>query len=250
MLNLFCVVIGEGSVFSVKIDADEAVDHLKKKIKEEKSQSIHCDADGLQLYLACKDDAWLKNDDAKAVTLDDLQGFKWMDNAALWIKNPAYFGANFQPNEGDIHVLVVVPEGAVVQSSKKQRQDVGLRFSLQDIQFVDPENCEENVWIDTRGIMNVTDFPEEYFIRKESIHVFNLLKARTKQIVLVGSPGVGKSLLLVLYSFWMAIEQKKCVLLVRQVKKEGLSMVLLNGQNLSESWKLEKLNAEELAPLV
>ncbi|KAH9140658.1 hypothetical protein LEN26_005263, partial [Aphanomyces euteiches] len=50
MLKLFCVVVGEGRPFSVKIDASETVDDLKKKIKEEKENTIRCDPDALQLY--------------------------------------------------------------------------------------------------------------------------------------------------------------------------------------------------------
>ncbi|KAL4093765.1 hypothetical protein PRIC1_011195 [Phytophthora ramorum] len=34
----------------------------------------------------------------------------------LWIKNPKHFGDNFQPGEGQVHVLVVVPEGAGSQA--------------------------------------------------------------------------------------------------------------------------------------
>jgi len=56
MLKLFCVVVGEGRPFSVKIAADETVDDFKKKIKGEKPESIHCDADRLKLYLALKND--------------------------------------------------------------------------------------------------------------------------------------------------------------------------------------------------
>ncbi|CAK4838236.1 unnamed protein product, partial [Aphanomyces euteiches] len=69
MLKLFCVVAGEGRPFSVKIDASETVDDLKKKIKEENKNTITCDAKDLQLYLALKgglqlkDGAWLSDED-------------------------------------------------------------------------------------------------------------------------------------------------------------------------------------------
>ncbi|KAH9160572.1 hypothetical protein LEN26_001800 [Aphanomyces euteiches] len=152
----------------------------------------------------------------------------------------------------EIHVLVVVPERQVDSlPKKKQRLDGRVFFSLQGIQAVDPASCQPNVWLDCQEISKVTDFPADYFVRKESIDVFHLLKARTtRQIVLEGSPGVGKSLLLVLSSFWMAIEGKKCVVLVRLVEGKGLSMIFLNGQNLSDNWKLERMSADEIAPLV
>ncbi|KAG7382885.1 hypothetical protein PHYPSEUDO_004284 [Phytophthora pseudosyringae] len=36
----------------------------------------------------------------------------------LWLKNAKYFGENFKPDEGEVHVLVVVPEG----DNKKKRK--------------------------------------------------------------------------------------------------------------------------------
>ncbi len=76
-------------------------------------------------------------------------------------------------------------------------------------------------------------FPRQYFIRKESINIFCLLKQRTMQIVLVGLPGVGKGLLLMLYSFWKSFHEKKNVVLVRCIRGEGggLFIFLLQGQN-------------------
>jgi hypothetical protein len=132
------------------------------------------------------------------------------------------------------------------------KPDSSTVISLQNIQVVDIGNSNTNEWIDTREIMKVTDFPEEYFVRKASIDIFNLLKARAKQIVLVGSSGVGKSVLLVLYSFWMAIEEAKHVLLVRLVKGKGkgFSITFLNGKNPSKSWKLEHMSANEIAPTI
>ncbi|KAL3664767.1 hypothetical protein V7S43_019067 [Phytophthora oleae] len=115
MVTLFCAIVGEqGSAFSVDIDTNKSVDHLKKAIKAEKPNKIKCDADELQLFLAKKDDVWLDGAGAAAVALDEHghpQGFVQMD-PLLWIKNVKYFGDNFQPGEGEIHVLVVVPEQA------------------------------------------------------------------------------------------------------------------------------------------
>ncbi|KAF0707652.1 hypothetical protein As57867_006546, partial [Aphanomyces stellatus] len=69
MVKLFCVVVGEGSAFSVKIDdADETVDDLKKMIKDENKNTVTCDAKELELYLALKDGAWLSDEDP------DLEG--------------------------------------------------------------------------------------------------------------------------------------------------------------------------------
>jgi len=53
------------------------------------------------------------------------------------------------------------------------------------------------------------------------------------QIGLVGLPGVGKGLLLMLYSFWKSFHEKKNVVLVCCIRGEGggLFIFLLQGQN-------------------
>ncbi|KAK1939898.1 hypothetical protein P3T76_008221 [Phytophthora citrophthora] len=67
---------------------------------------------------------------ATAVTLDEdghPQGFDEI-NSTFWIQNDEYFGKNFQPEEGQIHVLVVLPElhqGASLHEG-------GARFSMTD----------------------------------------------------------------------------------------------------------------------
>ncbi|CAK4099634.1 unnamed protein product [Aphanomyces euteiches] len=207
----------------------------------------------LDLYLALKGHAWLESASPlvkrlmKGEAPDEIHEYLVEANKM----NPfskLTKALTSPPGEDQLHILVVVPERS--QSNKKQRQDGRVFVSLEGIQAVDPASYQPNIWIDTQEISKVTDFPTEYFVRKQSIDVFKKLKARTKQIVLVGSPGVGKSMLLVLYSFWKAIEGKKYVLLVRHVKGKGLFMIFLNGQKLSESWKFERMNDYEIAPLV
>ncbi|KAF0713297.1 Aste57867_4417 [Aphanomyces stellatus] len=110
MLTLYCVVVGEGRPFPVVIDAEKTVGILKDMIKEKIIYDGRADA--LELYLAFKDGAGLSSDVAKAMTLDGLQDFKMMD-PVFSIKNSKHFGENFEPNEGEIYVLVVVSEGAV-----------------------------------------------------------------------------------------------------------------------------------------
>ncbi|KAG3123272.1 hypothetical protein PI126_g23785, partial [Phytophthora idaei] len=127
MVKLFCVLVGEaGSAFEVKIDDAESVAALKKAIKEEKKNDLKdVDADKLQLFLSkAANGAWLDGAGVAAVTLEKAAGsavpvlvddhgnrhdFVKMD-PLLWIKNDQHFGANFQPGEGQVHVLVVVPE--------------------------------------------------------------------------------------------------------------------------------------------
>ncbi|KAE8906348.1 hypothetical protein PF003_g9847 [Phytophthora fragariae] len=87
---------------------------LKKAIKDEKPNKIKCDADGLQLFLAKKGNGtWLDEVGVVAAALNwrgNSQGFEPM-GPSLWLKNAKYFEENFQPGEGQVHMLVLVPEG-------------------------------------------------------------------------------------------------------------------------------------------
>ncbi|KAG2800511.1 hypothetical protein PC113_g24700 [Phytophthora cactorum] len=119
MVLLNCALVGEGSVISIIIEEWKTVALLKKAIKAKKPNDFKdVDADKLQLFLAkTEGGAWLAGAGVAAVTVDGdghPQGFELMD-PTLWIKNPKHFGANFQPGEGQIHVLVVVPEQAQPQ---------------------------------------------------------------------------------------------------------------------------------------
>jgi len=135
MLTLFCVVVGEGRPFSIKIDADETVDDLKKKIKEENPNTIQCDAKDLQLYLALKDGAWLgsKASDVqvmkKGVVPETIQELMQED---MELDPVDTIGVCFvgeqeekKPDIGtaQIHVLVVVPSGKVT-ALEESKEDV------------------------------------------------------------------------------------------------------------------------------
>ncbi|KAG6620154.1 Integrase, catalytic core protein [Phytophthora cinnamomi] len=103
----------KGNAFPVDIEESQLVGHLKDAIRE--NPECGFPKSKLELFLAKKGDGtWLDRDGAEAVTLDEHghpEGFTHMD-PLLWINNPKNFGDNFEPNEGEIHVLVVVPEGA------------------------------------------------------------------------------------------------------------------------------------------
>ncbi|OWY91115.1 Crinkler (CRN) [Phytophthora megakarya] len=113
MVWLFCVIVGVvGNPFSVSVDEGDSVDKLKKAIKVEIPDTIKGDAKKLQLFLAkTESGAWLDGAGAAAVKLGvygHLHGFKRMDST-LRINNDKHFGKNFQPDEGQIHVLLLVP---------------------------------------------------------------------------------------------------------------------------------------------
>ncbi|KAG3117537.1 hypothetical protein C6341_g27531 [Phytophthora cactorum] len=130
MVLLNCALVGvAGSAFPVDIDENKSVGHLKDAIKAKKPNDFKdVDADKLQLFLAkTEGGAWLAGAGVAAVMVDGdghPQGFELMD-PTLWIKNPKHFGANFQPGEGQIHVLVVVPEQG---TSAPLVSDVGSNF--------------------------------------------------------------------------------------------------------------------------
>eukprot|EP00644_Phytophthora_capsici_P007926 jgi/Phyca11/20945/fgenesh1_pg.PHYCAscaffold_77_\ len=76
-ISLQCAIVGHaGSSFVVGIDDGAKVNKLKKAIQRENPLTITCEADQLQLFLA---------------------------------KDGKHFGSGFKPDEGQVHVLVVVP---------------------------------------------------------------------------------------------------------------------------------------------
>ncbi|KAK1930168.1 hypothetical protein P3T76_014401 [Phytophthora citrophthora] len=110
MTLLSCAIIGDGSVISVPIQMWMTVAFLKEEIKKNKADTITCDVKNLQLFLAKKGGAWLDEAEAKTVTLNHAEKQFVEMNPMLWLKNKNHFGANFEPDESHVHLLVVVPE--------------------------------------------------------------------------------------------------------------------------------------------
>ncbi|KAI9913240.1 hypothetical protein PsorP6_005847 [Peronosclerospora sorghi] len=121
MVKLFCALVGvKGSVFSVKIDANESVDELKDKIAEK--QKYEFAASKLQLFLArTASGAWLTDDDQAAMDLKDgkvdndlIKMMREQKNKIKTTKTLHYwlFEKNSMPQltTDEIHVLVVVPK--------------------------------------------------------------------------------------------------------------------------------------------
>nr|KAH7501782.1 Crinkler effector protein 4 [Phytophthora ramorum] len=117
MVKLWCARVGNaGDLFSVEVDGNKSVSHLKAAIKDQKKDTLKkIDAKDLRLYLVQKNGEWLDGAGAAAVALGEhgrLQGFECMDHT-LFLQHPKHFGETFQPGEGQVHVLVVVPEKPV-----------------------------------------------------------------------------------------------------------------------------------------
>ncbi|KAL7684795.1 putative P-loop containing nucleoside triphosphate hydrolase [Plasmopara halstedii] len=92
-----------------------------------------------------------------------------------------------------------------------------------------------------------SDFPEWFYIRTETLDIIKVFKAQMEaglHIVFVGTAGVGKSMLLVLFAFYMALCQKKRVVLFRK-KKKGFSMLYMDGEN-EQYWRMDRAEIEDL----
>ncbi|KAH9111772.1 hypothetical protein AeMF1_013787 [Aphanomyces euteiches] len=117
---VFVAVVGVG-ICSVDIELNARVVDLKKKIKEENPNEIRCEAELLKLYLAREGDKWLNCEDHDEMALEkgeipdrikNLMRDEQLMFGARTLNNDAYFGKTFEQVEGDIHVLVELPEGA------------------------------------------------------------------------------------------------------------------------------------------
>ncbi|CAI5739710.1 unnamed protein product [Peronospora destructor] len=122
MVNLICAIVGtKESVFSVDIDANQSVGHLKNAIKAEKANDLKdVDADKLRLFPAkTEDGTWLSSSTEDVKKLKE--GEKTPHVVELTEEDRELQGedsiANFlagmeTPEARQIHVLVVVPEQA------------------------------------------------------------------------------------------------------------------------------------------
>ncbi|ETK76848.1 hypothetical protein L917_16562 [Phytophthora nicotianae] len=96
MVKLFCTITGVTRPFAVEIDANLSVDDLKKAIKKVvKPNGIRKIEEVPQLW--------------RLMNLGGMYAIEQMD-PFLSLNNPRYFGENFTPGNGHIHVLVVVTE--------------------------------------------------------------------------------------------------------------------------------------------
>ncbi|KAL4118788.1 hypothetical protein PRIC2_011110 [Phytophthora ramorum] len=150
MVKLFCAIVGvAGRVFEVEIDADQLVGDLKKAIKGEKPNDLKdIDADKLQLFLAKKDGAWLKDDDPAALELEEgktHQDIRTVIDGEMmkptWTIEDVLTANNMTKRKGrapksrQIHVLVVVPVRVVEDGA----------WSAKDLSTVDPE-VQSKMW--------------------------------------------------------------------------------------------------------
>jgi Crinkler effector protein N-terminal domain len=256
IITLFCTVVGQrGSAFAIEVDINKTVDALKDAIAVKRKYDFA--ADMLQLFLGkTSDDTWLDSSAVDAVTLNgdgNPEGFAPM-NPLSWINNPNNFGENFQPHEGKIHVLVVVPEVDQGQWGEERARKKARTRTIIEVERMNSIAATLDIvnWqiggieLDIHQIES--DFPKWFYVRKETKDIINIFLESKLSIVLVGSPGVGKSMLVVLFAFHKALRQEKVVVLLRSQKTLGLSMLYLDGKN-KEYWRKDKVEVSDLTGL-
>nr|CCA22478.1 CRN2 [Albugo laibachii Nc14] len=243
MVPLVCAIVGGiRKVFTVNIDADTQVHFFKDAIKAEEGDLIRCDAAELTLYLAKKGAGWFSSDDLDGFNSDNLSRMIEM-NPILPINDILYFGRDFQPGNAEIHVLVVVPR-------RKFYSLAGLEIEMfRRTMFSQPEvdtlrkECIQlpkwktgivhnipSIWKFVKQIGGCTRFGKILW-RLEVKQVLSTIqkdwrKAFSKKgpfvdtelrSIVIGSPGVGKSTLVVLLVFYMFFKYQKNVLFYRRV---------------------------------
>ncbi|POM65885.1 CRN1-like protein [Phytophthora palmivora] len=125
MVSLICAIVGApSSSFHVDIDQNTLVSQLKTEIKKDNPATITCDAKDLQLFLAKKDNEWVKADDLVAlqlkrgeihdvrkVTAEEELNDTWKVEEVLKANNMR------APESKQIHVLVVLPGRSTNEAS-------------------------------------------------------------------------------------------------------------------------------------
>ncbi|KAF0775934.1 hypothetical protein AaE_000366, partial [Aphanomyces astaci] len=229
---------------------------LKVALTKQMPNTIHCHTHRIQLYQGYHDAQWMTTDnymsllqrcsnDTLASVMEGLHSMEPLDRVYDVL-------GGVQPPPSYLHILVVLPtsEIRVQQHLRDHAGSQRVEFSLLNVQVGDLNAFDDNTWINTWRLTQVTDFPDQLYVRKEYKDLFSLLKRRgDKQVVLFGSPGLGKSLLVVLYAVWMATQAQSDVLLVRRVEGKGLTVLFLNGSDLSKCWREQNLSEDNVEAL-
>ncbi|KAF1326724.1 hypothetical protein FI667_g8227, partial [Globisporangium splendens] len=128
-MQLWCAVVSKGCVFSVQVEPSATVEDLQRQLKTEQPEIVTCAAAQLKLYLTKMNAEWLKDDDAFYDMLADGDTTTYLQQYTIMrpprrLDIDTYFGKLFCPVEGDIHVLVQLPESqeATAGGASKRRR--------------------------------------------------------------------------------------------------------------------------------
>ncbi|KAI9980955.1 hypothetical protein PInf_010305 [Phytophthora infestans] len=236
----------------------------EKFIHDDKFKSVI--ASDLQLYLAkTEGGAWLSDEDSAALDLEkgmthaDIH--KMMDSGQMRASKTLQF-LLFEKNKmpqlsaDQIHVLVVVPPHERHDSAKEERavkkvKTIGTEIKDEKMMAV-AATLDLETW-DVGGVaLNVCnvepDFPQWLYVRKETLDIIQIFKDHIKKglnTVFVGTPGVGKSTLVVLFALYMALCQQKRIILFRKVKGKGSSVLYMDASN-RRYWRKERAELSDL----
>ncbi|ETI55173.1 hypothetical protein F443_02136 [Phytophthora nicotianae P1569] len=266
MVKLFCAIVGVAySAFPVDIDASQLVGDLKKVIKEKKPDTIKCEADKLQLSLAKKGAGWLPSAELRAIRKgEDLPGFERVSlvdtedelYSTYSIRDVLDTNGMPPPQTRQIHVLVEVPPRERHDSEKEERavkkvKTIGTEIQDETMMAV-AATLDFETWDVGGVVLNVCnvepDFPQWLYVRKETLDIIQIFKDHIKNgfnTVFVGTPGVGKSTLVVLFALYMALCQKKRIILFRKIKSKGYSVLYMDASN-KRYWRKESAELSDL----
>ncbi|GMF48339.1 unnamed protein product [Phytophthora fragariaefolia] len=129
--DLCFTLVGNAGVFGVKIDDSAQIWELKDVIKEKNPATITCDAKDLQLSLAkTADGKWLTQLDALQ-GVSDTSGYKHLQFTDAELRDVGLDSGDLgevsraekAAGKDHVHVLVVVPDGAVGSASETSKLD-------------------------------------------------------------------------------------------------------------------------------
>lgn len=229
MVKLMCALVGEERrEFFVDIDADKWVAFLKKAIKAKNDGIIRCAASDLKLYLTKQDQWWFPSEDLNNVRWEILSGMTLMDP---FLPINQYFGRDFQPGYRQIHVFARPLSFPGLKTFPPTEFD---RLKEECIELPDwkagtVHNIRE-IWKFMKPIGGCTSLGEILW-RSEEQKVFSSILGRCDRAtsdgssfadmdlrsIVIGSPGIGKSAILVLMALYMFFKYKINVLIYRRV---------------------------------
>ncbi|RHY69031.1 hypothetical protein DYB38_011804 [Aphanomyces astaci] len=244
MTTLWCLVVNDGSILPIEIDKANHVQTLKQLVREHQKYKFH--QDRLDLFVAKKSDGtWLqwRSYDVQALRTDEKTDVvqELLQNrrmGSFYRIDDSSFGFPDVVDDGDIHILAVVPpdEWREVRPSNKAKSTLWIETEV----FIMPPSAVVDLNSVTQGTVQSTselsqalrrygDFPPSLFVRQEMKMAWSILHDNyffgyipsNNTTVLVGSPGVGKSALLVLFCCYLAVHRKFHIFLARNLMGKG-----------------------------